>query len=79
MGQSRAVLTGGAGYLGNRLRERLLEHGYEGLCVDNFSTGTPPTSHTCSITPASGCCACDVTDYLPVSDPVAAVQHFASP
>ena len=42
MGQSGAVLTGGAGYLGNRLRERLLEHGYEGLCVDNFSTGTPP-------------------------------------
>lgn len=38
---SRQVLvTGGAGFLGSHLCERLLEQGHEVLCVDNFFTGT---------------------------------------
>ena len=36
----RSVLvTGGAGFLGSHLCERLLERGYEVVCVDNFYTG----------------------------------------
>jgi len=39
-GQSKRVLvTGGAGFLGSHLCERLLEQGAEVLCVDNFFTG----------------------------------------
>src|SRR3954471_17613464 len=39
-GQSRRVLvTGGAGFLGSHLCERLLAQGAEVLCVDNFFTG----------------------------------------
>jgi UDP-glucuronate decarboxylase len=34
------VVTGGAGFLGSHLCERLLESGCEVLCVDNFYTGT---------------------------------------
>ena len=35
----RALVTGGAGFLGSHLCERLLERGYEVLCVDNYFTG----------------------------------------
>ena len=36
----RILVTGGAGFLGSHLCERLLEMGYEVVCVDNFFTGT---------------------------------------
>ncbi len=35
----RALVTGGAGFIGSHLCERLLADGYEVLCVDNFFTG----------------------------------------
>jgi len=35
----RIIVTGGAGFLGSHLCERLLEKGNEVLCVDNFYTG----------------------------------------
>jgi UDP-glucuronate decarboxylase len=36
----RVLVTGGAGFLGSHLCERLLDAGNEVLCVDNFFTGT---------------------------------------
>ena len=36
----RVVVTGGAGFIGSHLCERLLERGDEVLCVDNFYTGS---------------------------------------
>ena len=39
-GSKRAVVTGGAGFLGAHLCRRLLADGCEVICVDNFYTGT---------------------------------------
>jgi len=36
----RVLVTGGAGFIGSHLCERLLENGCDVLCVDNFFTGT---------------------------------------
>jgi len=38
--RKRVMVTGGAGFLGSHLCERLLKEDYEVLCVDNFFTGT---------------------------------------
>ena len=37
---SRALVTGGAGFLGSHLCDRLLTDGYEVLCVDNYYSST---------------------------------------
>jgi UDP-glucuronate decarboxylase len=41
----RALVTGGAGFIGSHLCERLLERGDEVLCVDNFYTGSRHNVH----------------------------------
>ena len=38
--QKRILVTGGAGFLGSHLCERLIGEGHEVLCIDNFYTGT---------------------------------------
>ncbi len=75
----RVVVTGGAGFLGSHLCERLLGLGYEVLCLDNFLTGTPANVEHLIENPRFRLVRCDVTDYLHVGGPVDAVLHFASP
>jgi len=38
--RKRVLVSGGAGFLGSHLCDRLLDQGHEVLCVDNFFTGT---------------------------------------
>lgn len=40
MRQKRVLVTGGAGFLGSHLCERLLSDGHDVICLDNFFTGT---------------------------------------
>jgi dTDP-glucose 4,6-dehydratase len=75
----RAVVTGGAGFLGSHLCDRLLGGGHEVLCLDNFSTGTPDNVAHLMEDPAFRLVRADVTDYVQVSGSVDYVLHFASP
>ncbi len=43
--RKRVLVTGGAGFLGSHLCERLLDQGHEVLCVDNFFTGSRDNIH----------------------------------
>ena len=40
MFKDRVLVTGGAGFLGSHLCDRLIKDGYEVVCVDNFYTGS---------------------------------------
>jgi dTDP-glucose 4,6-dehydratase len=75
----RAVVTGGAGFLGSHLCEHLLERGVEVVCLDNFLTGTPENVLHLIDSPGFRLIRCDVTDFVHVPGPVDLVLHFASP
>jgi dTDP-glucose 4,6-dehydratase len=75
----RAVVTGGAGFLGSHLSEALLREGVEVVALDNFLTGNPENLAHLLSDPGFRFLRCDVTDYLHVSGPVDLVLHFASP
>jgi dTDP-glucose 4,6-dehydratase len=78
-GRKRAVVTGGAGFLGSHLCSRLLDDGYDVLCLDNFVTGDPANvAHLAEAGPFRLVRA-NVTDYVHVAGNVDLVLHFASP
>ena len=77
--RARAVVTGGAGFLGSHLCDRLLALDYEVLCLDNFATATPANVAHLREHPGFRLLRTDVTDYIYVGGPVDAVLHFASP
>jgi dTDP-glucose 4,6-dehydratase len=75
----RAVVTGGAGFLGSHLCQGLLARGFQVLCLDNFLTGTPANIAHLLENPGFQLVRADVTQYLYVAGPVGYVLHFASP
>ena len=75
----KAIVTGGAGFLGSHLCERLLEMGYDVLCIDNLLTGNTDNIAHLFGDPRFKFVKHDVTEYLYVAGMVDAVLHFASP
>src|SRR6267142_2021065 len=75
----RAVVTGGAGFLGSHLCDRLIEMGFEVLCMDNLSTGSTDNIAHLLGNSRFKFVKHNVVDYLYVEGPVDAVLHFASP
>ncbi|MEX2532368.1 MAG: UDP-glucuronic acid decarboxylase family protein [Nitriliruptoraceae bacterium] len=75
----RVVVTGGAGFLGSHLADRLLEDGAEVLVFDNFLTGDKSNISHLMDNPKFTLIEQDVTSFLHVDGPIDAVLHFASP
>jgi len=73
-----ALVTGGAGFLGSHLCDRLVEDGYRVICVDNLETGSLQNvehlrgdqflflNH-------------DITNHIEVDEPIDVIYHLASP
>lgn len=75
----RAIVTGGAGFLGSGLCERLLDRGWEVVCLDSLLTGSEGNLDRALEHPAFTFSKVDVAEHLPVSGPIDAVLHLASP
>jgi dTDP-glucose 4,6-dehydratase len=75
----RALVTGGAGFLGSHLCERLIAEGYLVLCVDNLSTGVRENVAHLEGDPGFEYVHHDVTLPLRIEGPLDEVYHFASP
>ncbi len=74
----RAVITGGAGFIGSHLCDALLREGVEVVAIDNLLTGSIDNiAHIRS--PHFSFVHYDVTNYLYIDGPVDYVLHFASP
>ncbi len=76
---SRILVTGGAGFIGSHLCERLLADGHQVLCADNLLTGS-----LSNIEPFFGhgdfvFLKQDVTQFIHVPGSLDAILHFASP
>ena len=74
-----AVVTGGAGFLGSHLCERLLAEGYSVVCVDNLLTGRRENVAHLADDPRFRFVEHDVTRPFELDGPIHCILHFASP
>ncbi len=74
----RVLITGGAGFIGSHLCDRLLSEGYEVICIDNLITGEAENIAHIRDKQFSFI-HYDVTNYMYVDGPVDYILHFASP
>jgi dTDP-glucose 4,6-dehydratase len=75
----RAVITGGAGFVGSHLCDLFLARGHEVVCIDNFITGSPVNIQHLFGRDGFSFIKHDVTNYIYVEGHVDYVLHFASP
>src|SRR6202022_61365 len=76
---ARALITGGAGFLGSHLCELFLARGHEVICMDNFITGSPANIQHLFGRDGFSFVRYDVTNYIHCEGPLDYVLHFASP
>src|SRR5262249_38346723 len=74
---SRILVTGGAGFLGSHLCERLLGEGHEVVCLDNFFTGSRENVEPFLRQPRFELVRHDVTQ--PIVIEVDRIYHLACP
>jgi dTDP-glucose 4,6-dehydratase len=75
----RALITGGAGFLGSHLCELFLSRGHQVICMDNLITGSPANIQHLIGRDGFAFVKYDVTNYIHVDGKLDYVLHFASP
>jgi len=75
----RTLITGGAGFLGSHLCDRLIREGHQVICLDNLITGRIENIAHLIGRDSFRFVTQDVTEYLQVDDPLDCILHFASP
>jgi dTDP-glucose 4,6-dehydratase len=75
----RTLVTGGSGFLGSHLCDRLIQEGHEVVCIDNLCTGSVNNIAHLMGNPRFHFIKHDVTNYIFVKEPLDHVVHFASP
>ena len=75
----RAVVTGGAGFLGSHLCERLLQEGHDVICLDNLITGDLENIAHLFGRDGFRFIKQDVTEYVYIDGRIDFILHFASP
>jgi dTDP-glucose 4,6-dehydratase len=76
---TRALVTGGAGFVGSRLCRRLVDEGWEVVCFDSLLTGSADNIAVLVGRNGFRFERYDVTHFLAVSGPLDWVLHLASP
>ena len=75
----QALVTGGAGFVGSHLCERLLSEGYRVVCVDNLITGSPDNVAHLAGSPDFEYVEHDITARIECPGALDEVYHLASP
>ena len=75
----RILLTGGSGFLGSHLSERLLNEGHSVICMDNLITGRKENIAHLAGDERFEFVKYDVSKYIVVKGKIDCVLHFASP
>ncbi len=75
----RAVITGGAGFVGSHLCDAMIARGWEVVCFDNLITGAEENIEHLKGDPRFVFLRQDVCEPMNVRESVDAVLHFASP
>src|SRR5262245_61827773 len=78
-GRLRIVISGGAGFIGSHLCDRLLADGHSVIAVDNFLTGRPDNVAHLEREPRFAFMRQDVTEPFHIEGAVDCVAHLASP
>jgi len=74
-----SVVTGGAGFLGSHLCDKLLGEGHEVICMDNLITGNVANIEHLAGNPKFKFIQHDVTEYIYLPGHIDYIFHFASP
>jgi len=74
----RVLITGGAGFIGSHLADRLIDEGHEVIALDNLSTGHPRNIAHLMGKPGFRFLKYDVTDYIHIEGPLDTIFHLAS-
>jgi dTDP-glucose 4,6-dehydratase len=74
-----ALVTGGAGFVGSHLCDRLIAEGFKVICMDNLVTGNPDNIRHLLKNTRFRFIKHDVTKYIQIAGRIDYVLHFASP